>query len=911
MSLADKIFGTYSERQIKKIIPTVDRIEALAETYGAMSDGELRAVTETLRGRLAAGETLDDILPDAFAAVRETADRVLGKRPFRVQLLGGIILHQGRIAEMKTGEGKTLVATMPAYLNALSGKGVHIVTVNDYLARRDSEEMGKVYGFLGLKTGLIVHGQTSAEKRAAYAADITYGTNNEIGFDYLRDNMVTYKEELTQRGYHFAIVDEVDSILIDEARTPLIISGRGAQSNELYQKAESFVRTLRALKVKEMDTKSDNEDVAEDYIVDEKAKRTVLTRHGVEKAEEFFGLENLSDPENVTVNHHIMQALHAHGVMKRDVDYVVTTDSKVLIVDAFTGRIMPGRRFSDGLHQAIEAKENVKIQNENQTLATITFQNFFRLYTKLSGMTGTALTEEDEFREIYGLDVIEVPTNKPMIRLDRHDVVYKNQAGKYRAILAQIEECHQKGQPVLVGTISVDKSEYLSSLLKKQGIPHNVLNAKQHEREAEIVAQAGKFGAVTISTNMAGRGTDIMLGGNAEFLAKIDLKKNGYSEEEIAAATGMSDEIDERCAAARALFRERLEKYKEQIAPEAARVRAAGGLFILGTERHESRRIDNQLRGRSGRQGDPGESRFYISLEDDLMRLFGSEKLMGIFKSLGVPENEQIEHKMLSSAIEKAQKKIEGNNYGIRKNLLDYDQVNNEQREIIYKERRRVLDGESMRDTIFKMIADTIDNTVDLCIGENTEQSEWDLNELNEMLLSIMPVKAVTKERVEKISKNELKQQLKEEAVKLYEEKEAEFPEEEQIRELERVVLLKVIDQKWMDHIDDMDQLREGIGLQAYGQRDPKVEYKMAAYDMFNEMLESIQQDTVRLLFHVRVEQKVEREQVAKVTGTNKDESGPRKPVQRAERKIYPNDPCPCGSGKKYKQCCGRKTANV
>ena len=594
MSLADKIFGTYSERQIKKIIPTVDRIEALAETYGAMSDGELRAVTETLRGRLAAGETLDDILPDAFAAVRETADRVLGKRPFRVQLLGGIILHQGRIAEMKTGEGKTLVATMPAYLNALSGKGVHIVTVNDYLARRDSEEMGKVYGFLGLKTGLIVHGQTSAEKRAAYAADITYGTNNEIGFDYLRDNMVTYKEELTQRGYHFAIVDEVDSILIDEARTPLIISGRGAQSNELYQKAESFVRTLRALKVKEMDTKSDNEDVAEDYIVDEKAKRTVLTRHGVEKAEEFFGLENLSDPENVTVNHHIMQALHAHGVMKRDVDYVVTTDSKVLIVDAFTGRIMPGRRFSDGLHQAIEAKENVKIQNENQTLATITFQNFFRLYTKLSGMTGTALTEEDEFREIYGLDVIEVPTNKPMIRLDRHDVVYKNQAGKYRAILAQIEECHQKGQPVLVGTISVDKSEYLSSLLKKQGIPHNVLNAKQHEREAEIVAQAGKFGAVTISTNMAGRGTDIMLGGNAEFLAKIDLKKNGYSEEEIAAATGMSDEIDERCAAARALFRERLEKYKEQIAPEAARVRAAGGLFILGTERHESRRIDNQ-----------------------------------------------------------------------------------------------------------------------------------------------------------------------------------------------------------------------------------------------------------------------------------------------------------------------------
>ena len=624
MSLADKLFGTYSERQIKKIIPTVDKIEALAQTYAAMGDGELRGITDKLRARLAAGETLEDILPDAFAAVREAADRVLGKRPFRVQLIGGIILHQGRIAEMKTGEGKTLVATMPAYLNALGGKGVHIVTVNDYLARRDSEEMGKVYGFLGLKTGLIVHGQTSEEKRAAYAADITYGTNNEIGFDYLRDNMVIYKESLTQRGYAFAIVDEVDSILIDEARTPLIISGRGAQSNELYQKAESFVRGLRAYKVKEMDTKSDNENVEEDYIIDEKAKRTVLTRHGVEKAEAFFGLENLSDPENVTINHHIMQALHAHGVMKRDVDYVVTQDGKVLIVDSFTGRIMPGRRFSDGLHQAIEAKENVKIQNENQTLATITFQNFFRLYGKLSGMTGTALTEENEFREIYGLDVVEVPTNRPMIRHDFHDVVYKNQAGKYRAIIAQIEECHKKGQPVLVGTVSVDKSEYLSSLLKKHGIPHNVLNAKQHEREAEIVAQAGKLGAVTISTNMAGRGTDIMLGGNPEFLARTDLKKNGYSEEEIVAATGMSDEIDERCAEARALYHENLEKYRAQIAPEADRVRAAGGLFILGTERHESRRIDNQLRGRSGRQGDPGESRFYLSLEDDLMRLFGS-----------------------------------------------------------------------------------------------------------------------------------------------------------------------------------------------------------------------------------------------------------------------------------------------
>ena len=767
MSLADKIFGTYSERQIKKIIPTVDKIEALAETYGAMSDGELRAVTETLRGRLDAGETLDDILPDAFAAVREAADRVLGKRPFRVQLLGGIILHQGRIAEMKTGEGKTLVATMPAYLNALSGKGVHIVTVNDYLARRDSEEMGRVYGFLGLKTGLIVHGQTSAEKRAAYAADITYGTNNEIGFDYLRDNMVTYKEELTQRGYHFAIVDEVDSILIDEARTPLIISGRGAQSNELYQKAESFVRTLRALKVKEMDTKSDNEDVAEDYIVDEKAKRTVLTRHGVEKAEEFFGLENLSDPENVTINHHIMQALHAHGVMKRDVDYVVTTDGKVLIVDAFTGRIMPGRRFSDGLHQAIEAKENVKIQNENQTLATITFQNFFRLYTKLSGMTGTALTEEDEFREIYGLDVIEVPTNKPMIRLDRHDVVYKNQSGKYRAIIAQIEECHQKGQPVLVGTVSVDKSEYLSSLLKKQGIPHNVLNAKQHEREAEIVAQAGKFGAVTISTNMAGRGTDIMLGGNAEFLAKIDLKKNGYSEEEIAAATGMSDEIDERCAEARALFRERLEKYKEQIAPEAARVRAAGGLFILGTERHESRRIDNQLRGRSGRQGDPGESRFYLSLEDDLMRLFGSERILGIIDRLGLDEDQPIDAKILSGSIENAQKRLESENFNRRKTVLEYDDVMNQQRNVIYKQRREELDGEDISGKIQSMLEKSITEKLDACMGEGG----FDVMAARELLLWI----TTPDDFHDGVTKEELENTLLDRVHSLYERQEAVF----------------------------------------------------------------------------------------------------------------------------------------
>ena len=901
MSLADKIFGTYSERQIKKIIPTVDKIEALAETYGAMSDGELRAITEVLRGRLAAGETLDDILPDAFAAVRETADRVLGKRPFRVQLIGGIILHQGRIAEMKTGEGKTLVATMPAYLNALSGKGVHIVTVNDYLARRDSEEMGKVYGFLGLKTGLVVHGQTSAEKRAAYAADITYGTNNEIGFDYLRDNMVTYKEELTQRGYHFAIVDEVDSILIDEARTPLIISGRGAQSNELYQKAESFVRTLRALKVKEMDTKSDNEDVAEDYIVDEKAKRTVLTRHGVEKAEEFFGLENLSDPENVTINHHIMQALHAHGVMKRDVDYVVTTDSKVLIVDAFTGRIMPGRRFSDGLHQAIEAKENVKIQNENQTLATITFQNFFRLYTKLSGMTGTALTEEDEFREIYGLDVIEVPTNKPMIRLDRHDVVYKNQAGKYRAIIAQIEECHKKGQPVLVGTISVDKSEYLSSLLKKQGIPHNVLNAKQHEREAEIVAQAGKFGAVTISTNMAGRGTDIMLGGNAEFLAKIDLKKNGYSEEEIAAATGMSDEIDERCAEARALFRERLEKYKEQIAPEAARVRAAGGLFILGTERHESRRIDNQLRGRSGRQGDPGESRFYLSLEDDLMRLFGSERILGVIDRLGLEEDQPIDAKILSGSIENAQKRLESENFSRRKTVLEYDDVMNQQRNVIYKQRREVLDGEDISGKIQSMLEKSITEKLDACMSEGG----FDVMAAKELLLWI----TTPDDFRDGITREELENTLLDRVHSLYGRQEAVFGE--RMRELERVALLRAVDTNWMVHLDAMDDLRDGVGLNSFAQRNPLTEYRISSGEMFDDMIDKIRTDTVRMVLFAKPAEELRRKEVAKqksaeLAAVGGEKAKPRPVVRRASERIGRNDPCPCGSGKKYKQCCGK-----
>ena len=901
MSLADKLFGTYSERQIKKINPIVEKIEALADAYSAMEDGELRCVTDKLRARLDAGETLDDILPDAFAAVREAADRVLGKRPFHVQLIGGVILHQGRIAEMKTGEGKTLVATMPAYLNALAGRGVHIVTVNDYLARRDSEEMGKVYGFLGLKTGLIVHGQSSAEKREAYAADITYGTNNEIGFDYLRDNMVIYKEDLTQRGYAFAIVDEVDSILIDEARTPLIISGRGAQSNELYQKAESFVRGLRARRVKEMDTKSDNEDVEEDYIVDEKAKRTVLTRHGVEKAEAFFGLENLSDPENVTINHHIMQALHAHGIMKRDVDYVVTQDGKVLIVDSFTGRIMPGRRFSDGLHQAIEAKENVKIQNENQTLATITFQNFFRLYHKLSGMTGTALTEENEFREIYGLDVIEVPTNRPMIRRDHHDIVYKNQAGKYRAIIAQIEECHRKGQPVLVGTISVDKSEYLSSLLKKHGIPHNVLNAKQHEREAEIVAQAGKLGAVTISTNMAGRGTDIMLGGNPEFLARTDLKKNGYSEEEIVLATGMSDKIDERCAEARALYHERLEKYKAEIAPEADRVRAAGGLFILGTERHESRRIDNQLRGRSGRQGDPGESRFYLSLEDDLMRLFGSERILGIIDRLGLEEDQPIDAKILSNSIESAQKRLEGENFNRRKTVLEYDDVMNQQRNVIYKQRREVLDGEDVSATVRSMLEKAVTEKLDLAAGENG----FDPEAARESLLWI----TTAEDFHEGVTRQELEKTLLDRVHALYERQETVFGE--RMRELERVALLRAVDTNWMAHLDAMDDLRDGVGLNAYAQRNPLTEYRIASGEMFDDMIDKIRTDTARMVLFAKPAEELRRREVAKqktaeLASVGGEKEKPRPVVRRASEKVGRNDPCPCGSGKKYKQCCGR-----
>ena len=851
MNLIQKIFGTHSEREVKMIMPLVEKIEGLRSTMQALSDEELRDKTREYKDRLAEGATLDDILPEAFATVREAARRVLNMEHYRVQLIGGIILHQGRIAEMKTGEGKTLVSTLPAYLNALAGNGVHIVTVNDYLAHRDAEWMGKVHEFLGLTVGCVLNEMDNDERRAQYACDITYVTNNELGFDYLRDNMVIYKEQLVQRELHYAIIDEIDSILIDEARTPLIISGQSGKSTKLYEVCDILARQLERGEASGEVTKMSaimGEEITEtgDFVVNEKDKVVNLTAQGIKKVEKFFQIENLADPENLEIQHNVNLALRAHNLMHRDQDYVVKED-QVLIVDEFTGRIMPGRRYSDGLHQAIEAKEHVKVKRESKTLATITFQNFFNKYAKKSGMTGTALTEEKEFRDIYGMDVIEIPTNKPVVRQDLDDAVYMTKKEKFQAVVESIVEAHEKGQPVLVGTITIETSELLSGMLKREGIPHKVLNAKFHELEAEIVAEAGRHGAVTIATNMAGRGTDI----------KLD---------------------DES--------------------------REAGGLKIIGTERHESRRIDNQLRGRSGRQGDPGESRFYISLEDDLMRLFGSERLMGIFKSLGVAENEQIEHKMLSKAIENAQKKIESNNYGIRKNLLEYDQVNNEQREIIYNERRRVLDAANMRDSILKMIADTVDNTVDMCISDDQGTEEWDIHELESLLTPIIPMKVTVQENMKK---NELKQSLKEQAVKLYESKEAEFPEAEQIRELERVLLLKVIDRKWMDHIDDMDQLRQGIGLQAYGQRDPLVEFKMSGYEMFDAMSAAIQEDTLRLLYHVRIEQKVEREEVAKVTGTNKDESLQKAPKKRVEQKVYPNDPCPCGSGKKYKQCCRRK----
>ena len=854
MSAITKIFGTHSERELKRIYPLVDKVESYREAMGALSDEELKNKTKEYKERLENGETLDDLLPEAYATVREAAKRVLGMEHYRVQIIGGIILHQGRIAEMKTGEGKTLVSTLPAYLNALEGKGVCIVTVNDYLAKRDSEWMGQVHEFLGLKVGVVLNEMTNDERRDAYNCDITYVTNNELGFDYLRDNMVIYKEQLVQRGLHFAIIDEVDSVLIDEARTPLIISGQSGKSTRLYEACDILACQMKRGEDMPEYSKMDaimgvEQEETGDFIVNEKDKVVSLTQDGVKKVEQFFKIENLADPENLEIQHNIILALRAQNLMFRDQDYVVK-DDQVMIVDEFTGRIMPGRRYSDGLHQAIEAKEHVKVKRESKTLATITFQNFFNKFDKKAGMTGTALTEEKEFRDIYGMDVIEIPTNKPIQRIDHHDAVYKTKKEKYRAVVEEVKKAHEKGQPVLVGTINIDTSELLSGMLKREGIPHTVLNAKFHELEAEIVAGAGQHGAVTIATNMAGRGTDIKLDDDA---------------------------------------------------------RAAGGLKIIGTERHESRRIDNQLRGRSGRQGDVGESQFFISLEDDLMRLFGSDKLMDVFNALGVPENKQIQHKMLTSAIEKAQQKIEANNYGIRKNLLEYDQVMNDQREIIYKERLRVLNGESMRDAIFKMITDRVESCVDTCISSEIPKDEWDLNELNQLLLPIIPLEPITEETIADIRNNkELKHLLKEKAVKLYEAKETEFPEPEQFRELERVVLLKVIDQKWMDHIDDMDQLRQGIGLQAYGQRDPLVEYKMAGFDMFDEMTANIQEDTIRLLYHVKIEQKVEREQVAKVTGTNKDDSAPAEPKKRAAAKIYPNDPCPCGSGKKYKQCCGR-----
>ena len=854
MNIFSKVFGTRSEHEVKRIMPLVEKTESLRPEMQKLTDEQLRDKTREFRKRLDEGETLDDLLPEAFAVVREGAKRVLGMEHYRVQIIGGVILHQGRIAEMKTGEGKTLVSTLPAYLNALEGKGVHIVTVNDYLAKRDAEWMGKVHEFLGLTVGVVLNDMKPEERRAAYGCDITYVTNNELGFDYLRDNMVIYKEQLVQRDLHYCIIDEIDSVLIDEARTPLIISGQSGKSTKLYEVCDILAQQLERGEASHEMTKMAaimGEEVVEtgDFVVNEKDKIVNLTEQGVKKVEKFFNIENLADPENLEIQHNIILALRAHNLMHKDQDYVVK-DDEILIVDEFTGRIMPGRRYSDGLHQAIEAKEHVKVKRESKTLATITFQNFFNKYDKKGGMTGTALTEEKEFRDIYGMDVVEIPTNRPVQRKDLEDAVYMTKKEKFNAVVEAVKEACAKKQPVLVGTITIETSELISKMLRREGIPHKVLNAKFHELEAEIVAQAGQSGAVTIATNMAGRGTDIKL-----------------------------DDV----------------------------AREAGGLKIIGTERHESRRIDNQLRGRSGRQGDPGESRFYISLEDDLMRLFGSERLMKVFTSLGVAENEQIEHKMLSNAIQKAQEKIEFNNFGIRKNLLDYDQVNNEQREIIYAERRQVLDGENMRDAIYKMITDIVDSTVDMCFSDDVDSEEWDLDEFNTALLPIIPIKALTKEDVKGKKKDEIKHEIKEKAVKLYEAKEAEFPEAEQLRELERVVLLKCIDSKWMDHIDDMEILRQGIGLVGYGQRDPVVEYKMSAYEMFNNMISAIQEDTVRMLYHVNVEQKAEREQVAKVTGTNKDDSSAKAPVQRKEDKIYPNDPCPCGSGKKYKQCCGRK----
>ena len=903
--LIEKIVGSYSDRELKRIRPIADKVMALEDEFSALSDEELKGKTALFRERIDKGESLDDLLPEAFATVREASYRVLGMKHFYVQVLGGIILHQGRIAEMKTGEGKTLVSTLPAYLNALPGKGVHIVTVNDYLAKRDSEWMGKVFKFLGLTVGLIIHDVEPQNRKAAYEADITYGTNNEFGFDYLRDNMVIYKEQMVQRGQNFAIVDEVDSILIDEARTPLIISGAGDKSTELYQIVDRFVKTLKAHRVAESDTKELDDDIDADYLIDEKAKTATLLKAGIEKAEHAFNLDNLSDPENMTLSHHINQALKANGTMARDRDYVVK-DGQVIIVDEFTGRMMFGRRYSDGLHQAIEAKENVKVERESKTLATITFQNYFRLYTKLSGMTGTAQTEESEFQEIYKLDVIVVPTNKPLARKDLSDAVYKTENGKFGAVVEQVKACHEKGQPVLVGTVTIEKSELLSGMLKRNGIKHEVLNAKFHEKEAEIIAQAGKLGAVTIATNMAGRGTDIMLGGNAEFMAKHEMKRREYSDEMILEATGFGETDNEEILEARKTFSELMDKYKAEIAPEAEKVKEAGGLFIIGTERHESRRIDNQLRGRAGRQGDPGSSKFFISLEDDLMRLFGSDRVKGVVETLGLDENEAIENKMLTNAIETSQKRVEGRNFDIRKHVLQYDDVMNQQREIIYSQRQKVLNGDSIKDNIFKMIDDFTDEVILRYTGEDEDPEGWNITGLIEYLESVyLPKDALqlSEDEIADLTKAGLKDLLLETAKSYYEQREEEFGSE-MMREIERVALLRVVDSKWIDHIDAMEQLKNGISLRAYGQHDPVVEYKFEGFDMFEEMIAAIREDTLKLIYHARIEKPVERVQVAKPIEPAGD--GTAAPAQRkAKGKVGRNDPCPCGSGKKYKKCCG------
>lgn len=914
MGLFDKIFGSYSQRELKNITPVMDKVIALEEKYRALSDDELKAMTPKLKEELANGKTLDDILPDAFAVCREASERILGMRPFPVQVIGGIVLHQGRIAEMKTGEGKTLVATLPAYLNALTGKGVHIVTVNDYLAKRDSEWMGKLYRFLGLTVGLVIHDVEPENRKEAYNCDIIYGTNNEFGFDFLRDNMVVYKERQVQRGHNYAIVDEVDSILIDEARTPLIISGPGDKSTDLYGKADKFAKTLQMVKVKELDAKEDHDDVEADYIVDEKAKTSTLTPRGVKKAERYFSLENLNDPDNNTLMHHINQAIKANGIMHRDIDYVVK-EGEVLIVDEFTGRLMIGRRYNEGLHQAIEAKEGVKVEKESQTLATITFQNYFRMYSKLSGMTGTAMTEEDEFREIYKLDVIEIPTNKPIVRHDYPDVVYKTENGKYKAIIDQIVECHDRQQPVLVGTISIERSELLSSMLKKRGVKHEVLNAKYHEKEAEIVSQAGKPGAVTIATNMAGRGTDIMLGGNAEFMAKSEMRRQGIPEELIHEATSYGDTQDEEVLSARKLFQELNAKHKNEIDPEAQKAKDAGGLYIIGTERHESRRIDNQLRGRSGRQGDPGDTRFFISLEDDLMRLFGGERIQNMMDTFGVDEDTPLEVKMLSNTIESAQGKVESRNFGIRKNVLQFDDVMNKQREIIYGQRGKVLDGENIRDYIQKMIADSIDSAVEQYIGISEIRDDWNIDGLRfhfaGWILDNDDLKYDLK-KLEEVSKQEIKDFILKKATDKYTVREEAFGEQ-LTRELERVILLKNVDRHWIDHIDAMDDLRKGIYLRSYAQKDPVVEYRIEGFDMFDQMIESIRENTVKMMMTVQIRtenderKQPEREQVAKpMYAGSSDGSLKKEPVRKtAAEKVGRNDPCPCGSGKKYKKCCG------